>query len=260
MSAEASELREVPRHDGAPTDTADVFFAQPSAALGALRSRATTLRGESPGGLARFASRWLPAARPVCTYVGSEGVSRHSLCGSRVLDEEVRFADVSELRITREPRGVGQQNGVGRARYSLHDATGKELLVVQAPATTGRDGVALPTEEASFGDAIERAYSEHVVARFDADLRANGRIRFALGARSVVWLGPGFLELETGGTRARLDATEIRSVRVTRGMLEIRSGAAGDAAMGIFRVRLDDTRSVHAFAVVLQQLVGVAMS
>jgi hypothetical protein len=30
--------------------------------------------------------------------------------------------------------------------------------------------------------------------------------------------------------------------------------------MGIFRVRLEDTRSVHAFAVVLQQLVGVAMS
>ena len=80
-----------------------------------------------------------------------------------------------------------------------------------------------------------------------------------LGPREVVELGPGFLELEASGTRARLDATEIRSVRVTRGMLEIRTGAAGEA-MGIFRLRLVDTRSIHAFAVVLQQLVGVAMS
>lgn len=257
---EVSGALDAPHHDGTPVDATDVYFSAPAAAVGVLRSRCTTLRGESPGRLVRVASLWLPAARHVCTYVGSDGLSRHSMRGSRIVDEEVRFADVAELRITREPRPIGRVSGVGRARYSLHDAAGAELLLIDAPASFVGPSGTVPSAEASFGDAAERAYSEHVVARYDADLQAHGRVRFVLGPREVIWLGPGFLELEAGGTRARLDATEIRSVRVTRGMLEIRSGAAGDAAMGIFRVRLEDTRSVHAFAVVLQQLVGVAMS
>lgn len=252
-------MSEVPRHDGTPADPEDVFFAPPPAAIGSLRSRATTLRRPSPSAVRRFASRWLPMARDVCTYVGSEGVSRHAFRGARIVDEIIVFSEVAELRITREARALRQLNGVGRARYALRDGVGRELLVVDAaPSVDGPSGVA-PSAGASFGDAAERAFSEHVVARYDAELIAHGRIRFVLGPREVIELGPGFLELEASGTRARLDATEIRSVRVTRGMLEIRTGAAGEA-MGIFRLRLVDTRSVHAFAVVLQQLVGVAMS
>jgi len=252
-------LSDAPRHDGTPADPEDVFFAAPPTAIGPLRSRDTTLRRPSPSVLRRLASPWLPMARDVCSYVGSEGVSRHTLRGARVVDEIIAFSDVAELRITREARAIRQLHGVGRARYALRDFDGGELLVVDAaPSVDGPSGV-VPSAGAIFGDAAERAFSEHVVARYDAELVARGRIRFVLGPREVIELGPGFLELEASGTRARLDATEIRSVRVTRGMLEIRSGAAGEA-MGIFRLRLVDTRSVHAFAVVLQQLVGVAMS
>lgn len=248
-------MSDAPHHDGTPVDASEFFFAEPSDAIGTVLSRASTLRGERPGVFVRLASLWLRSARHVCTYVGKDGISRHSLRGTRVLDEEVLFASVAELRVTREARAVHQLHGVGRASYSAHDAAGQELLAVRARASELG-----PSPEACFGDAVERAYSEHVVARYDAELQAHGRIRFVLGPRETIELGPGFLELEAGGTRARLDATEIRTVRVTRGMLEIRSGVAGDAAMGIFRVRLEDTRSIHAFAVVLQQLVGVAMS
>ena len=256
-------MTELPHHDGSQVDAADLFFAEPHAGIGVPRSRATTLRGEPPSAFRRLLSLWIPSARHVCTYVGEEGVSRHTSRGSNVVDEVVRFADVAELRITREARPVRQLSGVGRARYSFHDASGLELLTVVAPpSVVSKDPMmpASPSVEASFGDAAERAYSEHVVARYDAELQASGSIRFVFGPRELILVGPGFLELDVGGTKAHLDATEVRSVRVTRGMLEIRSGAAGDVAMGIFRVRLEDTRGIHAFAVVLQRLAGIAMS
>ena len=245
----------VAHHDGTPVDPEERFFAPPPAAVGSLRSRASSLRGPLPDGLAGLASRWLPALQHTNSYVGVEGVSRHTLRGAAIVDELVRFADVAELRVTRGARPTGWTRGTGAVRHAFCDGQGRECFVIEAPADPEGPGVV-----ATFGDAAERAYSEHVVARYDAELRARGRIRFVLGPREVLEIGAGFLELEAGGRRARLDASEIRSVRITRGLLELRSGEAGSAAMGIFRVRLADTHQVHALAVVMQQLLGVAMS
>ncbi len=245
----------VPHHDGTPVDPEARFFAAPPDALGALRSRASSLRGPLPDGLARLGSRWVSSLQHTNSYVGAGGVSRHTLRGGAVVDEVVRFSDVGELRVTRGARPTGWTHGTGAVRHVFCDVQGRDRFVIDAPADP--DGTSVV---ATFGDAAERAYSEHVVARYDAELTARGRVRFVLGPREVVEVGPGFLELEAGGRRARLDASEIRTVRITRGLLEIRSGEAGSAALGIFRVRLADTHQVHALAVVLQQLLGVAMS
>jgi hypothetical protein len=248
-------MDDVAHHDGSPVGPDERFFAAPPAALGALQSRASSLRGPLPEGLAGLVSRWLAALQHTNSYVGVEGISRHTLRGGVVADEVVLFAEVGELRVTRDPRPTSWTRGTGAVRHAFCDARGAERFVIDAPADPEGPGVV-----ATFGDAAERAYSEHVVARFDAELRARGRIRFVLGPREVIEIGAGFLELEASGRRARLDASEIRSVRITRGLLELRSGEAGSAAVGIFRVRLADTHQVHALAVVMQQLLGVAMS
>jgi hypothetical protein len=271
-----------PGHEGRPPpDDAD-FFAEPPPEIGPLRSRATTARrparARRPGAdahgaasgaeagdslalpvgerLRRALSALLPRLRARCTYVGELGVSVHERRGARLVATVVRFADVAELRVTRDLLGVGPAART-RARHSFHDARGAELLAVDSVSRPG--GERTPDDPALFAEAAERAYADHVLARHEAELRARGKVRFVLGPRDVLEIGPGFVEVESAGRHARIDAAELRGVSVSRGALEIRSGHGG-ASVGIFRLRLDDPRAVHGLAVLLQHLVGVAVA
>jgi hypothetical protein len=262
----------VPGHDGRPPPEDADFFADPPAELGALRSRATSARravpaarpGDEPRAvdalrvverLRRALSAYLPVGRARCTYVGEAGVSVHERRGSRILTKVVLFADLAEVRVTRTLLGVGPAART-RVRHTFHAWGGGELLAVDSISLPG--GTRDPDDPALFAEAAERAFTESVLARYEAELRARGKVRFALGPREVLEVGAGFVELESAGRRARIDASELRGVAVSRGALVIRSGL-DDVSVGMFRLRMEDPRAVHALAVLLQQLVGVAV-
>jgi hypothetical protein len=196
-------------------------------------------------------------ARPACTYVGRDGVARYVRgFRAKVTTEVVRFADVTELRVTRDLPVPGSR-ARGRATWSFFAQGDSPALVIDA---TPRDGkLSPPGDPYWFGVAAERAYSEHVMRVHEDELRTHGHVRFALSPVDVVLVGAGFVQLESKGTHARFDASDVRVVEVLRGHLVIKTGEAGSRALGIYRMRIDDPRAVHALAVVLQELVGVRM-
>jgi hypothetical protein len=242
-----------PHHDGTPVERNEHYFQEPEAAIGEIRSMQSSDLGGVPAALAAFLHG------SVCTYVGNLGISRHRRRFGRSRNEVLLFAPTIELRVTRDARMRGRAMHT-RVSYEFCDSAGVVLFAIRTSVTQGVTTAV--TSPIHFAEAAERAYSEYVLRAFDAELNEHGFVRFALNAHESVCVGPAYVEVRAGDKTARLDATMLQSVVVNRGALEIRSEAPSKKEMpaqSIFRIRIEPGHSVHALAVLLQELVGVRM-
>ena len=265
LAVEYCRLVDITSHDGSPSLDASLFFDEPDSLIGEVVSRALTLPVESVAVAgAQVSLAFVPVRvrewgglAAACTFVGREGLQRTRRVYGRLRREIIRFDDVAELRVVRDRVGLTLVS-----KYIFVDLKEADGFVIES--REGPDSPRNAAHSGVFAEACERVYVEHVFRRHEAELHAHGSVRFSFNARDAVQLGPGFIEVHTSGRVVKLDASMVRRIALSRGVLEIWSGAADaetGASQGIYRIRLDEPRHyVHRFAVLLQQLVGINLS
>jgi hypothetical protein len=196
-----------------------------------------------------------------CTFVGRDGVARYRCQGHRdnVTEDVFLFRDATELRIGQTRHYVnGAYTGTNYAfnwtdvnRYKVFSLTGTFHSEVGTPVAK---------DPFYFATAAEVAWSVYLLDNVQAQLSSGGSIKFGLKGGDSIRVGPGFLLLEMGGDRIKLEGDDIANVRIDQGVVSIREPGAKEgwfSSTGVHKFNYNELANAQFFLFLMDRLVGV---
>src|SRR4051812_48305831 len=78
-----------------------------------------------------------------------------------------------------------------------------------------------PEDPFHFVRAVEGAWNQFALRRADAELAANGHLRWPIGDKEHLLVGPGFIEFHFPGRVDRCEAKDIKSIGVNNRQFHI---------------------------------------
>ena len=194
--------------------------------------------------------------RVFCAYVGQLGAIRYTLKGkleNKPRVEFILFDRATELR-TAQTRHF--YNGVYTGTtYSLiwTDGAGRKVFGLSG-RHQGKNGLPKPADPFHFANATEIAWSTFLLNRADAELAEHGALRFNVGSKKAVVVGPGFIEFHFGGRTDRCEAGDIKSIALSQGQFSIQHrDAKWYSSKGKFSFAYGNMANARLFLLVLDR-------
>ena len=187
---------------------------------------------------------WLMKPRPICTYVGREGVSEHKKGAFKESHLDLCFEDAEALTtaVTREYR-----NGVYQGtRYAFAWWGAGRQLLFTFRGSRREPGFAFALEEDpswDFALAAEAMWSRHRRPRMARELAQNGFLAFRAGPKRYLYVSDEKLEIEHKSGLLSLPREQIAALRVNSGALEIHEVGATEGLLrsrGIHRLSISE--------------------
>ena len=199
----------------------------------------------------------------VATFVGSAGVARYRLKGSRAnlpQAEVFLFQDAVELR-TSQTRHYhnGIYTGTNYA-YKWTDGRGQRRFNLNG-SYRSKQGTPKSNSPFYFATAAERAWSLCLLDRLNEQLEQLGYVEFHVNRADCVRVGHGFLEFVFGGQTSRITPPEIRELRVAQGQFTIKhKDARWFSNKGVFKFQYAQMANAKLFLLSLDRLLGYRFS
>lgn len=200
----------------------------------------------------------LAMRRPQSSFVGKDGVMRYTrglLFGPKA--EVLRFADASELKVSRVRQFVNGVYSGTTYDYTWRDASGRVLMKLAGQYRD--DGALEPHDPVQLAFAAEAAWSVHRIAHFDRMIAQEGVARFSCG-RDWIGVGKGFLEIGARGASERIAVSDTKDIHFEQGVLVIKKRDAKEGLFkseGVFRFPVAAMNDFRVFLVVLEEQTGV---
>jgi hypothetical protein len=199
-----------------------------------------------------------------CTYVGRDGASRFILRGSRssaAKESTLLFNHAAELRASQVRQ---HYNGVyvgTNYDYRWTDPAGRLLYRLRGTYRAAKKKRPKKGTDYNFALATELSWSNHYLARAQAQLEAAGSIPFSIDSRKLVRIGPGFLEFHFGGEPVRVTKEEIASVSLGNGTFSFKhKDARWFSSAGKFSFAYGRMANARVFMLALDKLMGYRWS
>lgn len=197
--------------------------------------------------------------RPVCSYVGDNGLATIALRGSRAAEPVTTvflFQDAQDLFTSSTSH---YHNGIYTGtHYSFiwKNAAGKN---VSKHASSYYSAKGDPKADHAFWIARsgERAWCRWLLDRKNAELDAQGYIEFATGRNRSVRVGRGFLEFRTGESANRIETHEIKGISLNNGHFHIQhKDARWYSLKGKFSFAYGAMANAQFFLMTVESLLG----
>lgn len=199
----------------------------------------------------------------VCTYVGSLGMSRHTLKGSSESDpddEIFLFDDATDL-FTSQTRHY--TNGVytgTQYNFEWKDHNGQRRFRLSG-SYRSKEGNPKPKDPFHFARVGELAWSNYLLEVLQEELEQHGSVEFRVNRKDCVRIGPGFLEFRFKGRTDRVESDQIRKLQVAGGSFRIEThDAKWFGSSGKFRFDYGSMANARVFLLVLESLAGFEFS
>jgi hypothetical protein len=198
--------------------------------------------------------------RHTCTYVGRDGASRFILRGGRsaaAKESTLLFNHAAELRASQVRQ---HYNGVyvgTNYDYRWTDPAGRLLYRLRGTYRAAKKKRPKKGADYNFAQATELSWSNHYLARAQAQLGSEGSIPFAIDSRKLVRVGPGFLEFHFGGEPVRVTKAEIATVSLGSGTFSFKhNDARWFSRAGKFSFAYGRMANARVFMLALDKLMG----
>lgn len=225
-----------------------------------VESSLITLGGAAIFGTIGFAGSFIALpTRPVCSYVGKEGLLRFRKTGQHVDYEWMRFEHAKALTFNQTrnyTNGVYTGTTYG---FAWKDAGLNSLFHIGGHFSQKESQQAPANNEVHFAHAAETAWTQYLLSGFEAELAAKGRIEFNVNKKDWVAIGDGFMDLHFKGTTERLTNADIQNLNLSAGFLTIEQQGAKKgifSSSGVFRFSVNGMDNFRYFLVVLDVLMG----
>ena len=197
-----------------------------------------------------------------CSFVGKLGLARFKCKGSR---DKVRapevflFQDAAELR-TSQTRHYhnGIYTGTNYA-FTWTNNEGKKAFKLSS-TYRGENKPPKETDPFHYATMAEGAWSAFLFDQVVATLNAAGAVRFNLSGKYFVAIGPGFLDVYTGGTEViHLTAEEIGGMQIDSGQVKIKRIDAKEgwfSSTGVYKFGYENMANSRLFLLLYAHLVG----
>ena len=194
-----------------------------------------------------------------CTYVGTAGMSRHTLRGdleSDTEDEVFRFDDATDLTTSQTRHYT---NGVYTGtQYSFQwkDHNGTSVFRLKG-SYRSKEGNPKTKDPFHFAQSGEFAWSNYLLDILQEELEEHGSVEFKVNKKDCVRIGPGFLEFEFKGNTQRVESEHIKTLQVAGGSFQIATHDAGwFGRKGKFRFDYGSMANARVFLMALETLAG----
>jgi hypothetical protein len=201
-----------------------------------------------------------------CTYVGTHGIARFPVSSrgeANSRGEVFLFADAVDLQTAFLGRNMGTN-----FNYQWKNARGKTLYKLEGGYYGNKRDID-PDSSFHFARAAEAAWSRYFLPQVKAELQRCGSYRFltrrGLTGNQHAVIGPGYLDIVTGGKTFHNLAGDIDDIVVHQGWIIIRRKDAQDRAInsldgshGICYLSYGAVSNVKIFLTLLTQVVGVS--
>jgi len=196
--------------------------------------------------------------RQTCSYVGSNGLVKFTLKGSRakIQQETFLFAEATELRTGQTRHFINGVYTGTQYHFSWTNFTGK---VVRKFKGTYKSKVGIPKQNDAFWlpSAAERAWSIFLLKRMQKELETEGFVHFNLGGVNFVRVGRGFFEFGMKGEVARITNDEIKSLNLNQGQFHIHhKDARWFSSKGKFNFSYATMANARLFLLAMEKLTG----
>jgi hypothetical protein len=173
------------------------------------------------GGIALAATRF----KHVCSYVGTAGMSRHTIKGDVEATPEHEiflFDDATDLT-TAQTRHYTNGVYTGTSyNFDWKDHNGQRVFRLHG-SYRSKDGNPKPKDPFHFAQSGEFAWSNYLLDILQEELEQHGSVEFKVNKKDRVRVGPGFLELEFKGKTERVNAEDIQTLQVSGGSFQIKT-------------------------------------
>lgn len=200
----------------------------------------------------------LHGKNPLCTYVGTEGWSRHHinpLHPDRIKDEIILFADADTLHTRKK---IHHSDGVyagetylyrwrGPANRDIGEIRGLHQMEGEAPA---------PEHPFWLAKAAEVAWSEHWLTRCRPEFESNGFYTFTISPIKSIRVGEGFMEFHRMGKIHRAEPQDIKKITFDDYNLEILFRDKEIMTRGRFFIDNKNLPNFHAFTIAMERHFG----
>ena len=197
-----------------------------------------------------------------CSFVGKLGIARYRCKGNRdrlAAPEVFFFGDATELR-TSQTRHYYNHIYTGTAyTFTWTDGEGSKWFKLKG---TYRGENSLPKAKDPFHFALmsEGAWSVFLFDQVVAELEANQSVRFSLGGKHFIAIGPGFLDVFVSGTEPeRLTVDEIDGMQADAGVIKIKRIDAQEgwfSSKGVYKFNYEQMANSRLFLLLYTQLIG----
>jgi hypothetical protein len=296
ISEEWTPGPEVRNHDGGPVFPDRVFFAPPPPEIGEVLTASSTLRWNKKPmtmlsrfllagfvgslvvaglNLAGAGTIWqVPAAivtvlamfaltrfKHRLRYVGNDGLA---VLTARSRPEKITraelflFANASELRAgeTRQ-YAHGVYSGTSYS-FVWNDASGKKVFKLSGTYYSEKKPPK-PKDRFHFAESAERAWSNHLMDRATQEMSQTGALRFRLGNKDWVAVGPGFLEFCRKGIEERWEKGEIGNIMIQDGVFKLKKAGAQEGwfhSKGVVQFSKASISNAQVFWLATRRMLG----